>query len=174
MEPISLNDVPRESPADETIPDGAVATSIGGARQLADALSVEGFALNHFELEPGQSTAHSIHKHPVQEEVFLVLSGSVSVERPGAADDVHLTADDLLRVPPDTFQFVVNRSDEPATLLALGAPREYQERSRYLIDCPACETETEQTIGTREPADGDRVIVCECEACDAETHRIPV
>lgn len=172
MKRVSFDEVPPEGPSDEHIPAGAMADSVGAARQLGYALDVEGFSMNHFELAPGQSSAHSMHKHPVQEEVFVVLDGAVRVETPSGESDLRVGVHEAVRVPPDTFQFVVNRGDTTASVLALGAPREYQAESRYLIDCPDCGDRTEQTFDV-ERTDGEpQAITCECSECGGESHRI--
>jgi uncharacterized cupin superfamily protein len=169
---VSFEDVTPEGPPDQNIPDGAMASSIGAARQLATALDIEGFSMNYFELGPGQSSAHSMHKHPVQEEVFVVLDGEVRVETPAGERDTRVCEGEVVRVPPDTYQFVVNRSDGDASVLALGSPREYQDESRYLVECPTCEDLTEQTFALRDADDAPRTIVCECLDCGDESHRI--
>lgn len=174
MQRVTLDDLDPEAPPDENVPAGALAQSIGGVRQLDEALDVTGFSMNHFELAPGESPAHSMHKHPEQEEVFYVLDGTVSVETPDGEPDRTLDADEALRVPPDTYQFVVNRSDDQATLLALGAPREYQDEGSYLVDCPDCGDRTEQTFNLVESDDEPRALVCVCLACGEESHRITV
>jgi mannose-6-phosphate isomerase-like protein (cupin superfamily) len=181
MEKVSLDDLTATAPPDENVPEGALASSIGDVRQLTDALGVTGFSFNHFELAPGDSSAHSMHRHPEQEEVFYVLDGTVTVERPAGEPDVEVDADEVVRVPPDTSQFVVNRGEEPATMLAFGAPREYQAEGRYLMTCSTCGERTEQTFGLEEgTGDGptaetaSRAIVCECLECGEESHRKPV
>lgn len=172
MKRVSFDEVTPRGPADETIPAGAMADSVAAARQLGYALDVEGFSLNYFELAPGQSSAHSMHKHPVQEEVFVVLDGEVQVETPSGESDLHVEADEAVRVPPDTFQFVVNRSDTTASILALGAPREYQGESWYLVDCPDCGGLTEQTFDVEREDGESQAILCECSECGGESHRI--
>ncbi|MFB6194402.1 MAG: cupin domain-containing protein [Halobaculum sp.] len=173
MKKVSIDDVTPEGPPDENVPAGAMAESVGDARQLAVALGVEGFSMNLFELAPGQSSAHSMHKHPVQEEVFVVLDGAVEVERP-SGDSLRVGEREALRVPPDTYQFVVNRGDEPASVLALGAPREYQAESRYLIHCPDCGDRTEQTFDIERDDGTPSAILCECSECGGESHRISI
>jgi mannose-6-phosphate isomerase-like protein (cupin superfamily) len=175
MERVDLSDLEGVSPPDENVPAGALASSIGDVRQLAPKLGIEGFSLNHFELAPGQSPAHSMHKHAEQEEVFYVLDGEITVERPDDQPDVTLEADEAVRVPPDTYQFVVNRSDEPARFLALGAPREYQAEGTYLIHCETSDDLTKQSFELQTGDDGDpEAIVCDCRECGETAHRIPV
>ncbi|NHN42231.1 cupin domain-containing protein [Halorubellus sp. JP-L1] len=181
MEKVSIDDIDAAAPPDENVPEDAMATSIGGVRQLGERLGATNFALNHFVLAPGESPAHSMHRHPEQEEVFYVLSGTVTVETPAedavadpAEDDALVVeTDEVVRVPPDTYQFVVNRSDDPAALLALGAPSEYQGEGDYLISCPTCGERTEQSFGLETDEAGDpTALVAECRECDDESHRI--
>ena len=43
-------------------------------RPVSDALGTEHFAMNYFELEPGESFSGGLHTHHDQEEVFYVQS----------------------------------------------------------------------------------------------------
>ncbi len=44
-------------------------------RHLTEPLGATDFAMNYYELEPGDSFAFAYHRHEVQEEVFYVQSG---------------------------------------------------------------------------------------------------
>mgnify|MGYP002760945132 FL=1 len=44
-------------------------------RPVSDALDTEHFAMNYFELEPGEAFSGGLHTHHDQEEVFYVQSG---------------------------------------------------------------------------------------------------
>ena len=167
MEKVSIEDIEPQSPPDENIPDGAMATSVGGARQLSEPLDATGLAINHYELAPGESFSLSSHRHSNQEEVFYIQSGTVTFEI--ETDDMVVSAGEVLRVPPETFQFGINRGDERVTAITLGAPREYQGKNDYLIDCSDC---GERTVQHFEHADGVDEFVCRCTDCGAETHRI--
>ena len=71
MKKVTIEDIEPQSPPDENIPDGAMASSIGSARQLSEPLSTTGLAINYRELEPGESFALSSHRHNHQEEIIL-------------------------------------------------------------------------------------------------------
>ncbi len=177
MEKVTVETVEPRSPPDENVPEGAMAESVGGARLLSEPLGAEGLAINHYELAPGESFAHSAHRHEQQEELFYVLSGTATFEvfelsadsGPRRSEVVTVNAGEVVRVPPGTFQFGENNGDEPVTALTLGVPREYQGTNEYLIDCADCGERTAQTF---ERDDDAGEAVCRCLDCGAETHRI--
>lgn len=70
MEKVTVETVEPRSPPDENVPEGAMAESVGGARMLSEPLGTDGLAINHYELAPGESFAHSAHRHEQQEELF--------------------------------------------------------------------------------------------------------
>ena len=126
MEKVTVEDVEPLAPSDENIPEGAMAESIGGARPLSEPLNATELSINHYELAPGESFAHSSHQHSNQEELFYVQSGTVTFET--EHEDLTVDAGEILRVPPETFQLGTNHGDERVTALALGAPGEYEEK----------------------------------------------
>lgn len=158
MKRVRLADVEGVSPPDEELPDGRLAASVGTVRQLTDRLGATDVAINHYELAPGESFTISPHAHPEQEEVFLVVDGEVTFE----TDDepVVVGADEVLRVPPGTFQLGTNRAEEPATVFALGAPKEYASGGRWQFVCDDCETVT-----VHEPVTLDDREAYRCEVC---------
>ncbi|UIP00399.1 cupin domain-containing protein [Halobaculum sp. CBA1158] len=95
-------------------------------RHLTEPLGCEDLAINYYELAPGDSFAFAYHNHEVQEEVFVVLSGTATwVVGPEPADSDDPTAADpgdprerrevevgpmeAIRVPPGQFQRGWNR-----------------------------------------------------------------
>lgn len=92
----------------------------------------------------------------------------LSASGPERSEVVTVTAGEVVRVPPGTFQFGENRGDEPVTALTLGVPREYKG-TKYLIDCVDCGERTAQTF---ERDDDAGEAVCRCTDCGAATHRI--
>ena len=164
---MSIEDIEPQSPPDENIPDGAMATSVGGARQLSEPLDATRLAINHYELALGESFSLSSHRHSNQEEVFYIQSGTATFTL--ESGDVTVGAGEVLRVPPGTFQFGTNDGDERVTAIALGAPREYEGKNEYLIDCSECD---ERTVQIFEQMDETSEILCRCTDCGAETHRI--
>lgn len=161
MEKVTIEEIEPQSPPDENIPDGAMASSIGSARPLSELLSTTGLAINYRELEPGESFAHSSHRHNHQEEVFYIQSGTATFET--EMGDITVNVGEVLRIPPGTFQFGTNNGDEPVKALAFGAPREYQENSQYLIDCEECD---ERTIQVFERLDEQDEIITRCTDCN--------
>jgi uncharacterized cupin superfamily protein len=87
-------------------------------RTARQALGVSSWGMNVLELDP-HCEGYPEHDHAGdgQEEVYVVLRGSV-VLRAGGAEQM-LSQGDLVRVAPQTRRKLVTR-EEGATLLALG------------------------------------------------------
>jgi len=132
---------------------------------LTDALGLTDFALNYYELDPGDSFAYGFHAHEQQEEVFYVQSGVVTFET--VDEDVEVAAGEVVRFGPGEFQRGVNRGDERVRALAMGAPQDSGE-TEILVECPDCGGRTPQDI--RLTDDREHVITV-CEECGAETAR---
>jgi uncharacterized cupin superfamily protein len=80
-------------------------------------LGVESFGLNLMLLEPGQRGR--VHRHQRQEEVYIVLEGTLTLELDGG--EVHtLQPHDAARVGPETRRRLSNRGDTRVALIALG------------------------------------------------------
>jgi mannose-6-phosphate isomerase-like protein (cupin superfamily) len=91
---------------------------------LRRALGATSFGLNQITLQPGQRGR--IHRHREQEEVYLVLRGSLTV---AFEDEEHqLTAGQLIRVAPETRRQLLNRGAEPCVLVAIGGAGEHVGR----------------------------------------------
>ena len=91
---------------------------------LRRALGVTAFGINQIRLRPGQRGR--IHKHLHQEEVYLVLSGTLTLGVDG--EERELTQGEIVRVAPEVRRQLVNRSDEDCLLLALGGAIEHVGR----------------------------------------------
>lgn len=87
-------------------------------------LGVTSFGLNQIVLRPGQRGR--IHRHKHQEEVYLVLSGTLTLVIEGEAKE--LKQGELARVAPDVRRFIANRGDEDVLLIALGGANEHVGR----------------------------------------------
>ena len=87
-------------------------------------LGVTSFGLNQIVLRPGQRGR--IHRHRDQEEVYLVLSGTLTlvIER----EPKELGQGELARVAPDVRRFIANRGEEDVVLIALGGATEHVGR----------------------------------------------
>jgi uncharacterized cupin superfamily protein len=87
-------------------------------------LGVTSFGMNQLVLEPRQRSR--IHRHAHQEEVYLVLEGTLTllVER----EEHVLARGELVRVAPDLRRQLVNRGPDRVVLLALGGAGEHVGR----------------------------------------------
>ncbi len=93
-------------------------------QRLRAELGVSAFGLNLMVLRPGQRGR--VHRHRHQEEVYVVLRGTLTVL---LEDDEHdLGVHDLIRVAPDVRRQLVNRGDEPVAFLALGGAGTHEGR----------------------------------------------
>jgi mannose-6-phosphate isomerase-like protein (cupin superfamily) len=87
-------------------------------------LGVSAFGLNQITLAPGERSR--IHRHARQEEVYLVLEGTLTVLVEG--EDNELARGELMRVAPGVRRQLVNFGPERVILLALGGEGEHQGR----------------------------------------------
>jgi mannose-6-phosphate isomerase-like protein (cupin superfamily) len=88
-------------------------------RAARQAMGISAWGMNVLDLEP-HTTGYPEHdhRHDGQEEVYLVLQGSVTLVAEGR--ERVLSVGDMVRVPPEvTRKFVT--TEQPASLLALGA-----------------------------------------------------
>jgi quercetin dioxygenase-like cupin family protein len=95
------------------------------ARHVAELSEVAGFEhtrANVWRYEPGAKGRR--HRHPVQEETFVVLAGTLSmyVGEPPERHDV--AAGSLIHVPPGTALQSVNHGDVDLVVYAYGYPPE--------------------------------------------------
>jgi quercetin dioxygenase-like cupin family protein len=87
-------------------------------------LGVSSFGLNQIVLQPGQRGR--IHRHARQEEVYVVLEGTLTLLVEG--DETVLERGELVRVAPDLRRQLVNAGRELLVLLALGGAGEHEGR----------------------------------------------
>ena len=92
--------------------------------RLRHDLGVTTFGLNQIVLRPGQRGR--IHRHARQEEVYLVLDGTLTLLVEG--EETVLERGELVRVAPDLRRQLVNRGPEALSLLALGGSGEHDGR----------------------------------------------
>jgi uncharacterized cupin superfamily protein len=92
--------------------------------RLRAALGVSSFGLNQIVLRPGQRGR--IHRHEHQEEVYLVLDGTLTLLVEGG--ETTLERGELIRVGPELRRQLVNRGPETLSLLALGGACEHDGR----------------------------------------------
>ncbi len=87
-------------------------------------LGVTSFGINQIVFQPGQRAR--IHRHERQEEVYLVLEGTLSLGIEGK--EIELGEGELIRVAPNLRRQLVNRGPERLVLLALGGEGEHHGR----------------------------------------------
>lgn len=91
---------------------------------LRRALGVESVGINQLTLAPRQRGR--IHRHGRQEEIYLVLAGTLTVLIEGEPHE--LTTGELARVAPHLRRQLVNAGDERCVILAVGAADGYVGR----------------------------------------------
>jgi len=92
------------------------------SQRLAQELGVESFGLNLMRLGPG--ARGRVHRHASQEEVYVVLEGTLTIET-SADDRIELVRGQAARVAPEVRRRLVNRGPERVLLLALGGASPY-------------------------------------------------
>jgi uncharacterized cupin superfamily protein len=92
--------------------------------RLRAELGVTSFGLNQIVLHPGQRGR--IHAHERQEEVYLVLEGTLTLFLEGAESTYE--RGELIRVAPGVRRQLVNRGPENLHLLAIGGAGEHEGR----------------------------------------------
>jgi uncharacterized cupin superfamily protein len=85
--------------------------------RLRQDLGVASFGLNLMLLEPGQRGR--VHRHERQEEVYVVLEGTLTLELEGG-ETHELGPRGAVRVAPEIRRRLANRGDSRVALLALG------------------------------------------------------
>ncbi|MBL8683467.1 MAG: cupin domain-containing protein [Myxococcales bacterium] len=88
-------------------------------RPARQALGVSAWGMNVFDIDP-HTTGHPEHdhKHDGQEELYVVLEGSIVLIADGK--ETKVTRGQMVRVGPETTRKIVTR-EEGARVLALGA-----------------------------------------------------
>jgi uncharacterized cupin superfamily protein len=92
--------------------------------RLRAELGVTSFGMNQIVLRPGQRGR--IHRHERQEEVYLVLDGTLSLLIEG--EETTLARGDLMRVAPGVRRQLANRGPGTVSVLALGGAGEHEGR----------------------------------------------
>jgi quercetin dioxygenase-like cupin family protein len=97
--------------------------------ELSELTGLEHARANLWRYEPGAKGRR--HRHPVQEEVFVVLAGTLSMYLGEPPERVDVPAGGLVRVAPGTPLQTVNHGDEELLVYAHGWPPE-SERAELL------------------------------------------
>ncbi|QLG47793.1 cupin domain-containing protein [Natrinema halophilum] len=115
-------------------------------RPVSDALGFSDFAMNYFELEPGESFSGGLHTHYDQEEVFYIQEGTATFEM----EDGEITVDEaeVIRFAPGDFQRGYNDTDERIVGFAFGAPKSKHDRDQVesMNYCQECEDEIAHSL----------------------------
>ena len=91
---------------------------------LRRALGVTSFGINQLVLEPRQRGR--IHRHERQEEVYLVLEGTLTLVVEG--EEQELQRGELVRVAPAVRRQLLNRGSERLVMVALGGDGQHTGR----------------------------------------------
>src|ERR1700754_126736 len=116
--------------------------------RLRAELGVSSFGLNQIVLRPGQRGR--IHAHERQEEVYLVLDGTLSLFVEG--EEMALERGELIRVAPGVRRQLLNRGPGNVHLLAMGGDGEHQGRDGVVF---AAWDATESAPPQETPLPGD-------------------
>ena len=95
------------------------------ARHVAELSDLAGFAhtrANLWRFEPGAKGKR--HKHPIQEETFVVLGGTLSMYLGEPPERQDVPAGSLIHVEPGTALQSANHGDEDLFVYAYGTPPE--------------------------------------------------
>jgi mannose-6-phosphate isomerase-like protein (cupin superfamily) len=87
-------------------------------------LGAESLGVNRLELQPRQRMR--VHRHERQEELYLVLSGTLTLIVEEVEHEIPVGT--LARVGPSVRRQVANRGEEPVVVLAFGAAGEHESR----------------------------------------------
>ena len=100
-------------------------------RSLTGPAGLSKMAMNRFTPRPGEQIPLAYHYHDEQEETFYVISGRLEVETPDGTYE--LGPADLFAVEPGSPQraYVPEDADEPADVLAVGAPADGSDVHKY-------------------------------------------
>jgi quercetin dioxygenase-like cupin family protein len=109
--------------------------------RLRSQLGVGSFGLNQIVLAPGQR--NRIHRHKHQEEVYLVLDGTLTLFVDGEPHEY--VQGELVRVAPSVRRQLVNRHRQPLSLLAVGGFVDHEHEGR---DAEAFAAWTENEAGS--------------------------
>jgi uncharacterized cupin superfamily protein len=125
----SHDQAPRTGEAREGMQEGVTVVALdrdGEERfqPLRRELGVSAFGLNLIRLRPGQRGR--IHRHERQEEVYLVLEGSLTLGVEG--EERVVARGEAVRVAPAVRRQLTNRGRELLVLLAIGGAEEHVGR----------------------------------------------
>jgi quercetin dioxygenase-like cupin family protein len=109
--------------------------------RLRTPLGVSSFGINVLTFEPGQR--NRIHRHRHQEEVYIVLDGTLTLIVEGEPGEY--VVGDVVRVAPEVRRQLVNRGPAVLQLVALGGCVDHEHEPR---DAEAFNDWSETDAGT--------------------------
>jgi|SRR5215211_1723788 mannose-6-phosphate isomerase-like protein (cupin superfamily) len=120
---------PRSEPGPDGMQEGVsvAALDFDGEERfqpLRRELGVSTFGLNLIRLRPGQRGR--IHRHERQEEVYVVLEGTLTLEIEGEPNE--LPRGCTVRVAPGVRRRLANAGDQPLALIAIGGAKPHEGR----------------------------------------------
>lgn len=120
---------PRTSHGPTGMEDGVSTTTLDFTGEerfqaLRRELGVSAFGLNLLRLRPGQRGR--IHRHERQEEVYLVLEGTLTLAIEG--EERELIRGQLARVAPAVRRQLANRGSAPLVILSIGGAEAHEGR----------------------------------------------
>jgi uncharacterized cupin superfamily protein len=110
---------------------GGVAEYAGNVlRQMAKAVGITQFGVNHLTLAPGSMTSRR-HWHEQEDEFVYVVSGAVTLHDETGFHD--LVAGDYVGFPAGApnAHHLINRTPAPAALVVVGSRKVGEERIHY-------------------------------------------
>lgn len=128
----------------------------GGERfqPLRRELGVTTLGMNLITLQPGERGR--IHEHERQEEVLVVLEGTLDVLTPDGTTE--LAAMDAIRIAPEVRRQLVNRGPGRVVMLALGAANAHDGRDgRAFADFDDVEPKAPQDVPNPENLAADQL-----------------
>ena len=102
----------------------STSTATSASSRSGASSACHAFGLNLIRLQPRQRGR--IHRHERQEEVYLVLEGTLTLEVEGEAHE--LPRGSIARVAPAVRRRLVNAAREPLAVLAIGGAKPHEGR----------------------------------------------
>jgi mannose-6-phosphate isomerase-like protein (cupin superfamily) len=90
--------------------------------ELSELIGSAGMRANVWRYDPGARGRR--HRHPIQEETFVVLAGTLSMYVGDPPERVDVPESGVIRVEPCTALQTVNHGDVDLLVFAYGAPPE--------------------------------------------------
>ena len=136
-------------------------------KDVDEAVGATAMGVNFFVARPGQIIPFGYHSHPDQEELFYVVAGELAFDTPDG--EFHVGADEVFFAPANAPHRGRVVGDEPARVLAIGAPGDAGQ-AEIREPCPSCEEPTGRDFSI-DDSGAERELVLYCEDCGTETAR---